>query len=556
MKRVITCLSLLLLLLCGATAQSITQYEYWTDDDYASREVSSATGSGVSLTVSTAALEAGVHFLNFRACRDDGVWGNFYRYLYYIPTLKTDAAMEDLVVEYWLDDNRVGVKSEAANGGGLSLTVDISALAPGVHYFNCTPKATTGERGSSERYLFYVPQSLDNSTVSPVAGFEYWIDDDYACKKVEKGSSLKPVLTIGIGELASGVHFFNCRAVNERGEYGNPVREMFYIPDTQTFTDAQLASYEYWLDDDYANCVKGSSANASQAFTVDVSQLTGGVHYFNYCPIDDKGRRGNPTRQMFYMAKTVDASASEQITYEYWLDNDTSHKVTGKATTGENSFSIDISALDEGTHTFNFKAKNLLEKWGDLFSETFEIANTSATIELSKNMVTYASSYALDFTKPIAGLSAYVVTEVSQNKAMLKEVTTAVPAGTGLILRGTAGQTYDIPYSWEMPDAVQNMLVGVTAETTIGGNNLDYILKDGKFVKANVGTIKAGKAYLRLKSALSREIIVVDDEPTGISDINSLEDVDTDRYYNLGGQRVGQPRKGLYIVNGKKVIIR
>ena len=388
MKRVITSLSLLLLLLCGATAQSISQYEYWTDDDYANRKVSSATGGDILLTVSTVTLEAGVHFLNFRACRDDGVWGNFYRYLYFIPTLKA-AASGDVKVDYWLDDNLAGTKSETASGGNLSLTIDISALKPGVHYFNCTPMATTDERGNSERYLFYVPQSFDLAATSPIRGFEYWIDDNYSSKKVDQSGSQNPVFTVGIGDLSSGVHYFNCRVFNERGEYGNPVREMFYIPSTQTFADAKLASYEYWFDNDYAHCVKGNSVNAEQAFTIDVSQLSGGVHYFNYWPIDDKGRRGNVTRQMFYLAKIIDPSTSEEIDYEYWIDADTEHKVTGKGTTGDYVFNIDVSALEKGTHTFNFRAKNMLDQWGDTFIETFTISTEAQqVVTITANDVT------------------------------------------------------------------------------------------------------------------------------------------------------------------------
>ena len=300
MKRVIASLSLLLLLLCGATAQSISQYEYWTDDDYASRSVVSSSGGDVSLTISTATLEAGIHFLNFRACRDDGVWGNFYRYLYYIPTQKYTVS-GDVKVEYWLDENLAGMESETASGDDLSLTIDVSALT-------------------------------------------------------------------------SGIHYFNCRAFNERGEYGCPVREMFYIPETQTFADAKLASYEYWIDDDYANCMKGSSENAEQAFTVDVSQLSGGIHYFNYWAIDDKGRKGNLVRQLFYIARTSEAGGSEPLEYEYWIDEDVANKVTGKGTQAEYIFTIDVSSLALGSHTFNFKAKNLLDQWTDVFVDSFDVS--------------------------------------------------------------------------------------------------------------------------------------------------------------------------------------
>ena len=315
MKRVITGLSLLLLLLCGATAQSISQYEYWTDDDYASQKVIAVTGGDVSLTVSTATLDAGVHFLNFRACREDGTWGNYYRYLYYIPTLKS-AASGNVKVEYWLDDKLAGMKSETANGGNLSLTIDVSALTAGIHYFNC-------------------------------------------------------------------------RAFNERGEYGNPVREMFYIPDAKTFSDAQLAGYEYWIDDDYAHCVKGSSANAEQAFTIDVSQLSSGVHYFNYRAIDSNGSTSSMIREMFYLAHSQIVGEGELLEYEYWIDDNTADKVTGSGISSEFVFAIDISSLSLGKHTFNFRAKNVLEQWSDTFVAEFDLAQTTPVDLLEKSENAY-----------------------------------------------------------------------------------------------------------------------------------------------------------------------
>ena len=87
MKRLTASLALLLLLTV-TYAQDISRYEYWTDDDYASRISVEATSTEVMLSISTAQMAAGIHFLNFRALRSDGVWGNFCRYLYYIPTLK------------------------------------------------------------------------------------------------------------------------------------------------------------------------------------------------------------------------------------------------------------------------------------------------------------------------------------------------------------------------------------------------------------------------------------------------------------------------------------
>lgn len=185
--------------------------------------------------------------------------------------------------------------------------------------------------------------------------------------------------------------------------------------------------------------------------------------------------------------------------------------------------------------------------WGDWFEKIIELTT------LGKNMVSFASEQMLDFSTPIEDLKAYIVSGISSDgKAIINEVKGAVPSGTGLILKGTAGHSYAIPYTTVVPDAVSNMLVGVTEDTEIGGNDLDYILSDGKFVKASYGTLPAGKAYLKLDEALARSVITIGDEITGIKAVDGAT-IPAERYYNLNGQRVSTPQKGLYIVNGKKV---
>ena len=376
MKRVITCLSLLLWWLCGAVAQDISQYEYWTDDDYASRSVVSSSGGNISMEVNTAQLSAGVHYFNFRACRSDGVWGNFYRYLYYIPTLDSQDA-GGVNVEYWLDDDLAGVKTQSAAGGSMSLTLDISSLSPGVHYFNCTPVSVTGERGNTERYIFYIPLTFEQNATSPLKGYEYWLDDDYSSKKTGTSNVSNPMLTIDISSLKSGVHYFNFRAYNERGEYGNPVREMFYIPHANPNINAQLSKAEYWLDDDYASKVTVETSNTEQAYTIDISHLGPGVHYFNYRAFDNEGNPGSWIRELFYLAHGEQTAASDKIDYEYWIDDNTANKVTGSGTGSEYMFSIDVAGLAPGKHTFNFRAKNVLDQWGDLFTQEFVITDGS-----------------------------------------------------------------------------------------------------------------------------------------------------------------------------------
>lgn len=51
-------------------------------------------------------------------------------------------------------------------------------------------------------------------------------------------------------------------------------------------------------------------------------------------------------------------------------------------------------------------------------------------------------------------------------------------------------------------------------------------------------------------------IVLVKKETTGINTLNVEREMLNGEVYNLAGQRVPNPRKGLYIVNGKKVIMK
>ena len=84
----------------------------------------------------------------------------------------------------------------------------------------------------------------------------------------------------------------------------------------------------------------------------------------------------------------------------------------------------------------------------------------------------------------------------------------------------------------------------------------------GFYKVADDQSVPAGKAYLVITdppTTEARDFIGFgfdDDEPTAIEQIESSKiSVKADnQYYNLAGQRVAQPTKGIYIVNGKKVI--
>lgn len=202
--------------------------------------------------------------------------------------------------------------------------------------------------------------------------------------------------------------------------------------------------------------------------------------------------------------------------------------------------------------------------WKD-FKEIIEMGE-DITIG-SAGIGTYCSTHALDFSGT-DDIKAYIV---SAFKPSTGEVTltriTDVPANTGIVVKGEA-DTYTIPWG-PGETIVSNMLVGVTENTVLNkvdGDYTNYILakKNGNlgfYAVSDGSTLSAGKAYLPLPTASlpsgAREFKFVfgDDQTTGIKEslCNSESHGDI---YDLQGRRIEKPSHGLYIVNGKKVIIK
>ena len=171
---------------------------------------------------------------------------------------------------------------------------------------------------------------------------------------------------------------------------------------------------------------------------------------------------------------------------------------------------------------------------------------------------TLVSIKALDFTN-VEGLQGYVATSVNkeESKVTLTEVA-SVPVKTPVILKGTPGATYTI-FTTTSPaklPAAGNLLRGSATESTALAAGEAYILYNGAFYSNEAGNLPAGKAYLPASTVNgAREMsIVFDSEPTAIA-APKASTRHTD-IYNLQGQIVNTPSKGVYVVEGKKVVVK
>ena len=183
---------------------------------------------------------------------------------------------------------------------------------------------------------------------------------------------------------------------------------------------------------------------------------------------------------------------------------------------------------------------------------------------------TYCSSHPLDFSS-VSGLEAYMITGHVGNAVTLSKVTGTIPAQTGLLLKGTPSTYYDIPIVSSSSTSTTGNLLVSCYQWDINVSKEDaktkYVLSanssseaEFKKVDTNSANVDRGKAYLLFDEVISaRELtFAFDSETTGINMVNGegLKVNGSDVYYNLQGQRVLYPTKGLYIVNGKKVIVK
>ena len=197
---------------------------------------------------------------------------------------------------------------------------------------------------------------------------------------------------------------------------------------------------------------------------------------------------------------------------------------------------------------------------------TFLLATDFDEITIKEiGKTTWCSEYDLDFTN-VEGVKAYTATGYNNiTKTIWLTRVMEVPAGTGILVKGDAGN-YRIPHA-TVQSAYANWFVGNLGETIkIGetdGDKTNYYLKDGTFKSvAGYANIGKNKAYLQLPTSVfggTRSIgISYDDEDgtTSIKDLTPALSEGEGEWFTLQGQRVAKPGKGLYIKNGKKVIVR
>lgn len=228
---------------------------------------------------------------------------------------------------------------------------------------------------------------------------------------------------------------------------------------------------------------------------------------------------------------------------------------------------LDNIALEAGDEIQFFASNtNIILDW--VYIERLNYYSAEVT---DAGWATLYTPYPLDFTETEEeGLTAYTATCDGETVTLTK--VTNVPANTGVVLKGE-GYTYYIPVIASSTTARGDLKGSATEDTDYDKFDEEYDMyvlgmngeNEAQFFLATSGTVPSGKAYLLIRQELEvRAMNVVINETTAIQTI-AAEQAQTG-IFTLSGQRVAKAltgnasgvglKKGLYIENGKKVVVK
>lgn len=277
--------------------------------------------------------------------------------------------------------------------------------------------------------------------------------------------------------------------------------------------------------------------------------------------------------QKVYVKGVVSKVDSYNSTYKsitYWLDGNTFEVYSGLLGLNDAEFSaktdIEVGAsvvvygnVKKYGKTYEFDKNNYLVSY--TAPESASLPATDGTA----NYATFSSDKAVEFVDA----TVYAVNVVN-GVLQLNEVTSKqVPASTGVLLKSEK-ETAPYFYINEAATIDNNLLKPASKEMSdISGDYTFYKLAyDDYDAKTGLGfywgednggvfNVKAGTAYLAVPAVPNTASVkgfLLDGTPTAIEGVEAENN--TDVIYNLSGQRVQKAQRGLYIVNGKKLMVK
>ncbi len=263
---------------------------------------------------------------------------------------------------------------------------------------------------------------------------------------------------------------------------------------------------------------------------------------------------------------TEDATVNVTLTHATFANGESTMtlstgNLTQKVFTTFDQYTI-VGNSDEVTITFSgagtydrFFLDNVVVGGGSQPAHEINLTFSSA------GYLTWVATADIDFSQT-EGVTAYQITEATPQGITAEEVQEA-PKGAALLLKGAG--TVELKRTSGVAPLQNNKMLACTDASVTGitgsaTSTYIYVLGNGNkglgFYMLS-GTLQAGKGYLNISGgAGAKPSFIAFEETTDISNAAVETKEDDGTYYNLQGVRVMNPQKGIYINNGKKIVIK
>ena len=542
----------------AATAQkTIAERQYWIDGNIT--EAQTLAESPTSIGIGN--LKPGLHSLTVRVKDSDGLWSSQVAKYFIVPFVDNSVSGNEIVLhQYWIDG-----KIEAEPSETQPTAIVIGDLKPGLHSLTVRVKDKAGLWSSQVAKYFIVPFVSNDVTGKTIKEHQYWIDG-----KIEARVTQEQQPDIIEIDLKPGLHSFTVRVKDNTGMWSSQVAKYFIVPQAETVVEEKrIVLHQYWIDGNLDAIVRSET----QPSQIPISTLKPGLHSLTVRVKDNTGLWSSQVAK-YFIVKDDDVMEETTITrYMYWFDEETADFKTGPLTSASGTMDIDISDVEAGTHTLWWRCGDSKGAWSEPRSVTFESKSLYNYTVPSSGIGTFSAD--VNLTLP-DGLKAHFCTylkEVDEGLAVkiLNIDGKVINQNTGVLLSGTPGETYQLRYTAEAGSATEgNQLVPVVESKhieSVTGDYTNYMMKGGRFIKIKEedGSVMmpAHRAYLPLLTTAvgeAKSIVLLWDDGfvTGVERMRNVENeiMRNESIYNLNGQKLSSPRKGINIINGRKVIVK
>ncbi len=277
----------------GPVQNNITNYEYWIDNDYASKtpvNITATQNFNLNGNIATSSTVPGLHVFNIRFRDSGGKWSQVLSQFFY-KSIPTNSTQNDIVeYEFWYDNDylsKINTSISPQQNFNLVSNLTTVSLPVGLHVMNIRFKDVTGKWSQVLSHFFNKTQS-SLSTQKVLTTYQYWYDNDFASNVTQSFSPVsnyQMISSIPTGTLPTGLHTFNVRFKDTNNLWSQVLTNFIYKTDPIPSATNLIVAYRYWADNDInsATYVQLSTpvTNFNLNTTINMLNVPKGARIFN-----------------------------------------------------------------------------------------------------------------------------------------------------------------------------------------------------------------------------------------------------------------------------------